>query len=741
MAGINSLSPEPSFSTTSYDTALCIIPDPSKCSHIDRLRELYDKGYGKWPSHVNLIYPFVSPDSLSRAQQRIQDTLDSHLAQRQPLIAKFNHAAHFEQRSNNTIFLGEDADTSDSKLESLRTLIWRALNQKLQTSKLHLTIGQSEDKTESSREFLLAKARLLPALQFEVGALAILLRERPDCSGSTPRMKLWGLINLPSSKNAWTPQAPEYWIHSNLMIAPNANSEDSDEDNELVAMEGKPFSREVQPGRTFYFNSQLDKWSACTGEERNDYETKMITVSSYNVLIDSVHPPARDRNLLVVKNILADSAMADILVLQEVCDDFLSFMLNEPEVQEKYAFVSHGPPNQPEIGPLPSLRNIVILSRFAFDWNLVPFQRRHKNAVVARFPGMIKSDSSNTKDLVIAGVHLTCGLTDGSVAAKKIQVQNLTSYLQRTHPEDSWVIAGDFNITTSSQTIDMAVKNKSISRQTVATLASIESALTDVGLTDAWSIARIEGTDRSASIQDDELFDGEQGATFDPTNNVMAAATSGTSNNRPQRYDRILFRPHDILRVGQFNHFGRPTNVNGVEEVGSDHSGVRAKIVVISQEVKAIINEAQPQVELKRASAVFSNSADLKTALAAHAMFPTDEQIAQRQEAFSLLKTVLMGTASHGDSATSDIPLIVVSVGSYAMGTWTSESDVDCLCIGTISSSTFFKLARQRLMKAESQGVRIMRKVHASTGTMLELSVSGIPMDLQYCPAARIVER
>ena len=88
------------------------------------------------------------------------------------------------------------------------------------------------------------------------------------------------------------------------------------------------------------------------GEERNDYETKMITVSSYNVLIDSVHPPARDRNLLVVKNILADSAMADILVLQEVCDDFLSFMLNEPEVQEKYAFVSHGPPNQPEIGPL-----------------------------------------------------------------------------------------------------------------------------------------------------------------------------------------------------------------------------------------------------------------------------------------------------------------------------------------------------------------------------------------------------
>ena len=73
----------------------------------------------------------------------------------------------------------------------------------------------------------------------------------------------------------------------------------------------------------------------------------------------------------------------------------------------------------------------------------------------------------------------------------------------------------------------MAVKNKSISRQTVATLASIESALTDVGLTDAWSIARIRRHGQKCiSIQDDELFDGEQGATFDPTNNVMAAATS-----------------------------------------------------------------------------------------------------------------------------------------------------------------------------------------------------------------------
>jgi hypothetical protein len=72
---------------------------------------------------------------------------------------------------------------------------------------------------------------------------------------------------------------------------------------------------------------------------------------------------------------------------------------------------------------------------------------------------------------------------------------------------------------------------------------------------------------------------------------------------------------------------------------------------------------------------------------------------------------------------------------------WTYGSDIDCLCIGTISSKTFFKLALQRLLKAHDQGVRILRNVEANTGTMLELSVSGVAMDLQYCPAANVVER
>jgi poly(A) polymerase Pap1 len=122
-------------------------------------------------------------------------------------------------------------------------------------------------------------------------------------------------------------------------------------------------------------------------------------------------------------------------------------------------------------------------------------------------------------------------------------------------------------------------------------------------------------------------------------------------------------------------------------------------------------------------------------------MFPNEKQAGEWRDAFASLQNVLLGTSEDSNQAQPDIPLVILPVGSYALGVWTADSDIDCLCIGTISSKTFFKLARQRLSKAESQGIRILRKVEASTGTMLELSVNEILMDLQYCPAPQVVER
>ncbi|CAO2656487.1 Nn.00g052900.m01.CDS01 [Neocucurbitaria sp. VM-36] len=743
MAGTDDTSLSASISISSYSTALCIVPPLSACGHIDRLREMYDKAYDNWPPHINLIYPFVAPECLPRAQQQIQRYVDEQLDPSKSIAVEMDQVGHFDQRNNSTIFLRESQTTLDSHLSLLRKMALQALGQSYSTSDTHLTIGQSEDSTEASREFLLAKARLLPALNFRIGAFAILIRARVPGSESMYHMRLWGTIKIAPSGDAWVPQTPEYWTRHTSSTHPSVQF-DEGKDIVLDDREGRGFNREVQPGVTFYFHPELEKWSACTGEELNEDASTTVTVSSYNVLIDSEYPPARDRDALLVRNILSDSAMSDILVLQEVSDDFLSYLLGDSEVQRRYPFTSHGPPSQPDIGPLPSLRNIVMLSNRYFTWNLVPFHRRHKGALVARFEGQPDSSASNLEDLVVAGVHLTCGLTDGSVAPKNVQLKNLTSYLTQHHRNEPWIIAGDFNITTSTYTIGTAIKNKSISSQTAGILSSIESEFADAGLLDAWSIARIEAADEVAINECDDLFEGENGATFDPRNNALAAATSGTSNNRPQRYDRILVRSQDTLCVIRFNHFGLPEEVEGRQVVASDHYGVRTTIQVLGDADDRAFDDRslmeQLPIQHKRAVGRLSDLIALNTVLAAHGMFPHDEQVRQRKDAFALLKQVVLGTVSEGDLTIPDIPLVMVPVGSYALGVWTSESDIDCLCIGAISSKTFFKLARQRLLKAESQGVRILRKVEASTGTMLELSINGVAVDLQYCPAARVVE-
>lgn len=203
-------------------------------------------------------------------------------------------------------------------------------------------------------------------------------------------------------------------------------------------------------------------------------------------------------------------------------------------------------------------------------------------------------------------------------------------------------------------------------------------------------------------------------------------------------------RSDGYLKTSHCNTFGLPEDVDGAQVVASDHSGVRSTLEVmqIKSSYEAELDTTrQHEVERKRASSTLSSTAGLTASLTSGGMFPTEEEVQQRTTALSLLKEVILGAPDHTTSTTSEIPMVIVPVGSYALGVWTSESDIDCLCIGTISSKTFFKLARQRLTKAHDKGVRVLRKVEASTGTMLELSVNGIYMDLQYCPAASVIER
>jgi len=95
-----------------YETALCIIPPKPQWSSVDRLRALYDKAYGKWPPHVNIIYPFVSINNLDKAASQVQAGLDKWRSASERgsvhLRVRLDSAGFFAHRdARNTLYLSD----------------------------------------------------------------------------------------------------------------------------------------------------------------------------------------------------------------------------------------------------------------------------------------------------------------------------------------------------------------------------------------------------------------------------------------------------------------------------------------------------------------------------------------------------------------------------------------------------------------------------------------------------------
>ncbi|KAG7287983.1 hypothetical protein NEMBOFW57_007503 [Staphylotrichum longicolle] len=736
-------------------------PSPSSPPHLwprlDRLRALYDKAYPKWPPHVNLVYPFVRPESLAPAVEAIGAGLGAVSRRRKDgrMQMRLGGVGVFQHRRDNTIYLtAAGPEDGEKELERLRGLVLGALGANdgedgkekrgkgKKGYKMHLTVAQSEDVNCAAHKFLVEKVGLVPRVEWRVGELAVLVRERGAKGESV--MRLWGTVGLDGRVERVEELGAFY---DGLGAVRNEGTvEDEGEEGEEAAAERD----QLQSGMPFYFEEETERWvsfAASTLETEREERTS-LTVASYNVLAEFEWPASEARYPLLVKNILAENAEADVLVLQEVTDGFLSYLLGDEQIRDAYSFCSHGPPSQDDIEPLPNYLNIVVLSKTAFDWEYVSFHRKHKGAVVACFKDIGRFEGNRFLPVVLAAVHLSHGLTDGAVAAKKADIKRITGYLSEMYPKHPWILAGDFNVTTSSASIDAALKKKTISDLSATHLASLDKLFAEVKLDDAWRTAVADGDE--SDLDSDEL-NGEQGATWDPTANGMAAAmAAGGGNTRPQRYDRILVRGEGLLEVSKFNMFGFLTeqgDARGSDKFASDHWGIRCTLTVGSSADKAegpseeIASLVVP-VHLKEAPEPLSQEGSVEEALIELGVIPSEEEASKRETALDLLKSVILDAPAAEIAGSRVQPaVVVVPVGSYALDVWTSSSDIDVLCIGPFSTNTFFALASQRLRKAAAQGIRILRRVKAHTGTMLEIEVHDIKMDLQYCPATSVAER
>jgi hypothetical protein len=285
---------------------------------------------------------------------------------------------------------------------------------------------------------------------------------------------------------------------------------------------------QTQVGTTYLFSTLTAVWEPVQSLVSSPTPSKLqipntLTISSYNVLRDGpIHPPTRERYPLLLSTLFSPSALSDILVLQEVSDEFLSYFLAHPKICTHYLYTTRPPPDQAGIKPLPSLRNIVVLSRWEFSWEWLPFDNRYKRAVILQFEHIREQarDNEPWRRLVVTGVQITCGLTDGAVATKKSQLQTLISHLSTNYGANPWIVAGGFYLTISKFVVEDAVKSSSISRQTVSMIKNLETMMCDAGMVDAWVVAGAGAdaggmerrTIKIGSLKMGKLNEGEEGA-------------------------------------------------------------------------------------------------------------------------------------------------------------------------------------------------------------------------------------
>ena len=164
---------------------------------------------------------------------------------------------------------------------------------------------------------LLDKARLLPAVEWDINELHILVRERTQAVGNTTsQMRLWGTIDL-RSLSLTQEKEPIALLGSDGL-------------SQMLGTESGPTRESESSIRLPYVFSPSDqKWALYSTQPPVDEASlpQGLSIASYNVLAEFHHPPSHDRYPIIIRNLLEQLAAAEVLVLEEVTDDFLSYFM------------------------------------------------------------------------------------------------------------------------------------------------------------------------------------------------------------------------------------------------------------------------------------------------------------------------------------------------------------------------------------------------------------------------------
>lgn len=554
------------------DIALCIIPPRHLWPRFDRVRSCYDAGFPSWPPHVKLVYSFLTLEELGTHLQNIAEALESFGPIRIRLGAT-DHISSEDGRHETTFLHVDDMDHVDKDggrtfpLDRLCEAVLEAAPSLGHGSWYRsMTVGQSSIGKSVDEDLLCAlRAGGLSGIGWEVDELHVLVS-----TGSTWRpwpdghhMTDWASISL-NNGGLRIHQKRDTRLRGVVV------------DNTVVA------GRIDIPGLRKFYNESLPQipeqnlpffyngveWTQCTPrnlqQEGLQDAQSTLTVASFNVL------GRTDDLVKLTQNILHAGAEADILILQETTDIFLSHILQNKDIQDRYPFSTHQPIEPKEGDAFPVQNMVVVLGKYAFEWETIPLPESNTNVAGALVENSKTGERTRThhrallvqlrrsKDsvgpwknsmpLVIVAFHLTPGLSGGAYLARASELDAIRQYVAWA---TSVILAGGFNTPTS--TLTLRYSNVS------GDLHHVDGDLLSNGYVDAWMAAKM---DSGAETDNDPVapsFQGEQGFTDVGAfhRELIDGRDSGKLPRRPQRLDKILVKSPGILKIQDFNNLAR----------------------------------------------------------------------------------------------------------------------------------------------------------------------------------------
>jgi 2'-5' RNA ligase/endonuclease/exonuclease/phosphatase family metal-dependent hydrolase len=631
-----------SLTCTSYGPALAVFPPESLHQKLDILRSVYDKSYPRWAPHITIAIPFVAPEHLLEATQRIQDFAAHECELFEPFDITFTKSNYFTHKECATVYLEPD-DCSTAKLREIRSRLSQLFSFPDEGDGLfrpHLTIGQTTLDDESIAN-LKEKAHMLLPIVWTCNTISI-IRKNVNASG---KMEVFATV----PGNA-------------VLSSPPASSGEDIPCCYTYDKSMQAYRKYEPPVSLFATSPQLPS---------------KFTLSTYNILHSPLQPQTKDSPRLshLLDTILQQDST--FLFLQEVTDIAWQYFLESVLLRQSYPYIS-----APKDAPLPNTRNIVLLSKIPFETRYLPLMSTHKPALIVR-----------CADIIFAGVHLTAGLHEEKIAVKFKELSRLTTYLRSQIKP--YVMVGDFNVPSQS-------------REDSAYHYKIQEILSNYK--DAW-----------------KQVSHESGDTFVPEMNTFAR--EGCTLQYSQRHDRIYLSNDANINVESARLFGIPENE---KVLGSDHWGVSVELRIEMAPAKHP-EEPHETLQLEFPNLTWTDQQLVNTL---EDFVPKEEDNAQIKEALALLSSIL-------SPVSQKIPLRLQIVGSFALGAHSKGSDLDILAISTIAPKLFWTIFSQHLKKYKSshseKRVQILRVISDAKTPMVELLVDGIKVEVQYCPAGRLL--